>query len=41
MKHPARTTAVAIAAAATVAVIGLLLRGLAPELVRHMGMRRM
>jgi hypothetical protein len=40
-KHPARTTVIAIAAAASVAVIGLLVRALAPELIRYARMRRM
>ena len=41
MTDAARKTAIAIAAAAGIAVIGLVLRGVAPELVRYFRIRRM
>ncbi len=41
MTEKTRITAIAIAAAAGVAVFGLVLRGLAPELYRYLRMKRM
>ncbi len=36
-----RTTLIAITAAAGVAILGMLLRGMSPELVRYVRMKRM
>ena len=41
MRRKNRTTLFAIVAAAGVAVIAILARGMAPELVRYLRMRRM
>ena len=41
MKLMNRTTVIAITAIAGIAVAGLLLRGLGPELVRYLRIRRM
>ncbi len=41
MKDNHRTLTMAIAAAAGIAVVGLVLRGFVPELVRYLRIRRM